>query len=181
MNIQYRQLTIADIKPDMLKYFNRYHEVTKSWRKQNGEWMLVDNAYIENWDENRKTEISTRDLPEIIKNSGFVFGAFDEDKIIGFASIPSTLIGSKKQFLQLEMMLVSLEYRQNGIGRRLFSLCVEAARKTGMKKLYISANSSQETIAFYRAMGCDYADEIITELFEAEPFDVHMEYGLVGD
>ena len=52
------------------------------------------------------------------------------------------------------------------------------AKKTKAKKLYISANSSQESQAFYRAMGCVDAEEIIPELFEAEPFDVHMEYVL---
>jgi hypothetical protein len=38
--------------------------------------------------------------------------------------------------------------------------------------------SSEETQAFYRAMGCKYAEEIIPELFEAKPFDVHLEFDL---
>jgi N-acetylglutamate synthase-like GNAT family acetyltransferase len=73
---------------------------------------------------------------------------------------------------------VSYEYRHKGIGKKLFALCVDAAKKYEAEKLYISAHSSQESQAFYRAMRCVDTEEIIPELFEAEPFDVHMEYVL---
>jgi hypothetical protein len=55
-------------------------------------------------------------------------------------------------------------------------LTVDAAKRLGAVKLYISANSSQESQAFYRAIDCVDAEEIIPELFEVEPYDVHMEY-----
>ena len=40
--------------------------------------------------------------------------------------------------------------------------------------LYISACSSEETIAFYRAMGSSLASNTIKEIAEAEPFDLQM-------
>ena len=44
--------------------------------------------------------------------------------------------------------------------------------------LYISAHSSKESQAAYRALGCSFAEEINEELAAVEPFDVQMEYRL---
>jgi len=79
----------------------------------------------------------------------------------------------------LDMMQVSSEYRGQGIGRQLFEEGkAEArkaeARKAGAKALYISACSSEETIAFYRAMGSNLATNPIKEIAEEEPFDLQM-------
>jgi len=107
-----------------------------------------------------------------------LWGAFDGNKLIGFCILSKEFIGSNNQYLRLVMLHTSYEYRRKGIGKRLFLFCVEAAKKLNAKKLYITAQSSQESQAFYRAMGCVEAQEIIPELFEQEPFDVHMEYRL---
>ncbi|MDD4681195.1 MAG: hypothetical protein PHP79_10020, partial [Clostridia bacterium] len=56
LNITYRQLSIEDIHPNILDDFNRYQEVKKCWRKQNGEWFLVDNHFIDDWVLNGKLE-----------------------------------------------------------------------------------------------------------------------------
>jgi ribosomal protein S18 acetylase RimI-like enzyme len=175
--IKYQKLSVADIQPDMLNNFNRYHKVTKSWRKQNCEWILVDNHYIENWDNAKKSSLS-KEFEGVLEFGGFVFGAYDKHKLIGFCCLDGHLTGSKKQYLQVIHLQVSYEYRRRGIGKSLFKMCVDSARKCACTKLYISANSSEEAQAAYRAMGCTYAEEIIPELFEAEPFDVHMEYVL---
>ena len=50
----------------------------------------------------------------------------------------------------LDMMRVSSECRGLGIGRRLFEVGKDEERKNGAEALYISACSSEETIAFYR-------------------------------
>ena len=39
-------------------------------------------------------------------------------------------------------------------------------------KLYISAHSSKESQAAYRALGCTRAEEVNAELAAAEPFDI---------
>ena len=176
LNITYKQLNIDDIHPNILNDFNRYQEVTKCWRKQNGEWVLVDNRFIDDWDEAKKKELATVYLPGTIERGGTVFGAFDGEKLIGFFALAGNLIGSRKQYIRLISLQVSYEYRHKGIGKKLFALCVDAAKKFGAEKMYISAHSSQESQAFYRAMKCVETEEIIPELFEIEPFDVHMEY-----
>ena len=176
VDIQYRQMFAGDIVPDMLKHFNRYQKVEKSWQKQNGEWVLVDNPYIENWDGAKKNQLSTDDFPQIINSGGALFCAFDGDKLIGFCGIDGNFIGSSSQYLWLVYLHVSYEYRGKGIGRKLFLLTADAAKKLGARKLYISANSSKESQAFYRSIGCVDTEEIVPDLFEAEPYDVHMEY-----
>jgi ribosomal protein S18 acetylase RimI-like enzyme len=175
-SIVYKQLTAKDIQPDALKDFSRYQIVNKCWRNIDGNWALVDNHYIDDWDETRKSELATLYLPGTITSGGVVLGAFDNGRMIGFAAIKGTPIGSQKQYLQLISLQVSSEYRHKGIGRKLFLMCDEAVRKYGVFKMYISAHSSEESQAFYRAMGCVNAEEIIPNLFEREPFDVHMEY-----
>ena len=42
--------------------------------------------------------------------------------------------------------------------------------------LYISAHSSMESQAAYRALGCVHAQEINAALAQVEPCDVQMEY-----
>jgi N-acetylglutamate synthase-like GNAT family acetyltransferase len=84
--------------------------------------------------------------------------------------------GERNQYIQLENFHVSFGYRHKGIGKRLFGLCVEKAKEIGIEKLYISANTSEETQRFYLSIGCKDAVEINKKLAEEEPYDRQMEY-----
>ena len=174
--IQYRRLGIEDIKPDMLEHFDRRQIVTKSWRGRGEGYALEDTPRTDDWSVEDKRRIAREYFPRAIGSGGCVFGAFDEGRMIGFATVLGEPIGSEKQYLLLDLMHISRPYRGKGIGRKLFSLCAEAARGAGPPKLYISAHSAQESVAFYRAMGCVHAEEVIPALLEAEPADVHMEF-----
>lgn len=72
------------------------------------------------------------------------------------------------------MMHVSAEYRGMGIGRKLFELGKEEANNRVAKALYISACSSEETIAFYKAMGAKITNHPIKEIADEEPYDLQM-------
>ena len=160
----------------MLDQYNRYQEIKKCYRKVDGNWVLKDIAFIENWDSIRKQNV-IKEFSEIInKESGYVFGAFDGKTLIGFLTLFKKLFGSKKQYIQLDSMQVSYGYRHKGIGKKLFELCIKKSKEKGVKKIYISANSSEETQKFYMSIGCIDAEEINKELFEKEPYDRHMEY-----
>ena len=76
------------------------------------------------------------------------------------------------------MMQVSTEYRNKGIGKQLFKLIADSARQLGAKKIYISAHSSEESQAFYRAVGSVDAVEINQVIARNDPFDCQMEYVL---
>jgi N-acetylglutamate synthase-like GNAT family acetyltransferase len=174
-NIKFEELKISDVNENMLDHYSRYQEVKKCYRKENDNWILKDIAFIENWDKN-KIEQVINEFPKIINDGGYVFGAYDNNKLIGFATLINRKFGSKNQYIQLDNMQVSFGYRNKGIGKRLFELCIKKAKEIGIEKIYISANSSEETQKFYMGVGCKDADEINKELFEKEPFDRHMEY-----
>ena len=91
--------------------------------------------------------------------------------MVGFIGLKKELIES---YMILDMMHVSATCRGQGIGRKLFDIGKEEARKAGAEALYISACSSEETIAFYKAMGAELADCPIKEIAEAEPYDLQM-------
>ena len=157
--------------------FVRHQAVAECWRRICGDWKLVTNVYEENWSQAQCREIA-EDVVHHINLDQTGFGAFDGKRIIGFATVSNRVFGAAARYVQLVCFQISEEYRRHGIGRKLFSLACEEARRLGADKMYISAHSSKESQAAYRALGCTLAEEVNEELAAAEPFDVQMEYRL---
>jgi ribosomal protein S18 acetylase RimI-like enzyme len=105
-------------------------------------------------------------------------GAFNNNMLVGFASVESQSFGLQKEYLQLSSIHTSYESRGMGIGKNLFSLVCKKAKEIGAQKLYISAHSSQESQAFYKALGCVEAMEYSDILVVKEPCDCQLEYKL---
>ncbi|MBQ8556334.1 MAG: GNAT family N-acetyltransferase [Clostridia bacterium] len=176
MDIQILPLTRDNFRADSLDGFIRHQQVTECWRNVGGEWKLLPNAYTEDWDLPRLRGEAAALLHTI--DAGIpVIGAFEGQKVVGFSRLGGRL-GSRGQYMELTGYQVSAPYRGQGIGRRLFESACEAARSTGADKLYISAHSSRESQAAYRALGCVHAQEVDPVRAEQEPFDVQMEYDL---
>lgn len=95
------------------------------------------------------------------------------DETVGFIGLLKEQIDG---YMILHMMHVSAKYRGHGIGRRLFELGKTTAQKAGANGLYISACSSEETIAFYKAMGAVLTENPIRQISEKEPYDLQMIY-----
>lgn len=156
-----------------LDKFERRQEVTQSLRKINGEWTAVSNVYTEDWDAEKLRSVASELL-----SSSRAFGAFYESEPIGFVMLGEELFGSHKQYIELKLIQVSRPFRRDGIGKLLLDAAVSEAKAVGAKKLYISAHSSAESQAFYRAVGCVEAAEPDKTLSEDEPWDVQMELPL---
>ena len=152
---------------ESLDSYNRKQFVNKVYRKIDGEYKLVDCNYVEDWCLNEKRSIARR----ISSNDYITFIALDNDKVVGFIGLLKKLNDS---YMILDMMHVSSECRCQGIGKKLFEMGKSEARKAGAKALYISACSSFETIAFYKAMGCVLTTNPIKEMALKEPFDLQM-------
>lgn len=176
-SIEIKELKLEELSPDLFSSFNRYQKVTKCWRKNQDGWVLKDIAFTENWDVAEYIQL-VQYLRNTFETGGAVFGAFESHVLIGFASLENELFGSRWKYLQLSSLHVSYEKRNMGIGRSLFALSVETARKMGAEKLYISAHSSEETQRFYQSLGCVEAMELSEKLTADEPFDCQMEYRL---
>ena len=174
--MEIKQLKISDIHPNMLNYFNRYQEVTQCWRKNENNWLLEDVSYIRDWDEDKKKWAINYFL-QCIEQGGMIIGAFDEYNLIGFAKIDGKLFGSLNQYINLSLLLISNEYRHKGLGSRIFVTVCEKAISLNAKKLYISAHSAKDAIAFYKKIGCKDAQEIFQELID-ETNDWELEYEL---
>lgn len=176
-NILIREIREEDITESFLEHFNRYQEVNNVWRMENNAKIVKNVSFVEDWNDAEK-QLVIKGLIETINNKGAVFGAFDGNKLIAFTSLDGNPIGNEKEYLQIQKLFVSNDYKGRGIGVELFNKCVERARSLGAQKLYISANSSVETVGFYEKMACVDASWINDKQVELEPFDCQMEYML---
>lgn len=171
------KLTTGNFRVDSLDTFLRHQVVTECWRKTNGQWALQPIAFVEDWDL-EKLRANAREILEGLGIGLLGYGAFEDGRLAGFITLDPKPLGSRGQYRQLIAFQVSREHRGQGLGRRLFARLCEEAKHLGAEKLYISAHSSRESQAAYRALGCVEAQEIIPAIAREEPFDVQMEYVL---
>ena len=180
VEIHYQRLNADNFTGNSLDDFVRHQTVTECWRKIDNDWKLVPNVYEENWSQVQCREIA-EDVVHNINHDLTGFGAFDGERLIGFATVSHRIFGAAARYVQLVCFQISEEYRRQGIGRKLFSMTCEEGRRLGADRLYISAHSSRESQAAYRALGCTPAEEVNEGLAAEEPFDVQMEYRLYAD
>lgn len=172
--IQYRELSEKEIDRDLFRPFIRHQEVTKCWRKVEGEWVIRDDPFVDDWsDEDYRTLVSC--LRNTAATGGLVYAAFCGGALKGFVSVEPGLFGARQDYMDLSSIHISEDMRGQGIGRQLFLAAREWAGKKGAGKLYISAHSAVESQAFYKAMGCVEAQEIRRDHVEKEPFDCQLE------
>ncbi len=165
--IKIELLSESNFNENSLDNYVRTQEVKNVYRKQGEEYVLVEMPYVEDWSLEKKRSVAK----DISSKEYISYIALDDDKVVGFIGLKKQLVGN---YMILDMMHTSAEYRGKGLGRRLFELGREAARKAGAKALYISACSSEETIAFYKAMGAVVTKDTIKEIEEDEPCDLQM-------
>lgn len=160
-------LSETNFNEHSLDAYVRRQDVKRVYRREGNEYILVDMPYVEDWNLEKKRQVAMD-----ISSADYVsYIALDDDNVVRF-------IGLKKQlnndYMILDMMHVSAACRGMGIGRKLFNLGKQEAKKAGAKALYISACSSEETIAFYRAMGAGLTKHPIQEIADDEPYDLQM-------
>lgn len=160
-------LTAENFNSDSLDNYQRKQEVKRVYRNHDGVYRLEDCVYTEDWDREKKRSVAK----EISSDAYITYLALEKGEVIGFIGLKKELVGS---YMILDLMQVSADCRGKGIGRKLFEKGKEEARNAGAKALYISACSSEETIAFYKVVGARVADCPIKEFAEAEPFDLQM-------
>lgn len=171
--IRIELLSKDNFHPDSLDHYQRKQEVRKVYRKRDGAYILVDCVYTEDWDAGKRRSVART----ISGDDCITYLALEEDRVVGFISLLKQLEGS---CMILDMMHVSAECRGLGTGRRLFCKGKEEARKAGAEALYISACSSEETVAFYKAMGSRLTDCPIKRIADNEPYDLQMVCYLEG-
>lgn len=170
----YRTLNADEINMSLFNAFVRRQIVTKCWRREKDKWIVKDAPFIDDWSESDYEEL-IRCLRNTVTTGGFVYGAFINSELKGFASVEGKPLGSENQYMDLSSIHVSQDARRQGIGRELFTAAKKFAKERKAKKLYISSHSAVESQAFYRMMGCVEAQEYNREHVEKEPYDCQLE------
>ncbi len=165
--IRIEPLSSRNFSAYSLDAFERRQEVRRVYQKSESGYALVDSPFVENWDLAKKHDVAS----DLMNDEYVSYLALDGEKIVGFIGLAKELV---EGYMILDVIQVTEAFRGQGIGRKLFRKGVEEARKAGAKGLYISACPSEETIAFYRAMGSELADPPIRKSAEEEPFDLQM-------
>ena len=173
--VVFKKFPDKNFNVNSLKSYNRYQETEVNLRFVEGKYICKDEPFIEDWNDTELKKRAENILYAMEKNSiGYV--VYYKNKVIGFAYLGTEVFGSKNQYIELIMFHVSNEFRNQKIGKKLFNLICEDARKLKVQKLYISANSAIETQKAYKALGCIFASEINKKIIESNPFDVQLEY-----
>lgn len=172
--IRIERLTGENFHAHSLDAFIRHQVVNECWRNVDGQWTLQPIAFVEDW----SLEKCREEAFAIANHHGNMvdFGAFQGENLLGYITIGTEKMGTEEQYVQLAAFQVSEPFRGMGVGRKLFEKAVEAAKEYGAPKIYISAHSSKESQAAYKALGCVHAEEIIPRIAEEEPWDVQLEY-----
>ena len=178
MRIQIRTIHPKELNDELLRSFQRTQKVSVCLRKGERGWRLADVVFTEEWDAAAKRQV-TEDLQQISTDGGSVWGAFDGDRLLGFAAVAPQRLGRNQDMIALQQLHVSADMRRRGVGHWLFEQAVALGRMTGARKLYISAHSSLESQAFYDALGCTEAWEYDPSHVELEPCDCQLEYRLL--
>ena len=85
--IRIELLSTENFKPDSLDNYQRKQDVKKVYRKHNGEYILVDCVYIEDWDMEKRRFVAK----DISSDDSIAYLAIENDEVVGF-------IGLKKRF-----------------------------------------------------------------------------------
>lgn len=167
--IEIQLINKKNMNKNSLDNYCRTQNVKRVYRLIDKEYQLIKDEAIMDWSLEKKRIIAN----ELLSTKYIAYGAIEEGKIVGFISVESQLRGER---LVLEMMQVSQEYRGQGLGKKLFEIAKTKAKEMKARQIYISACSSEETIAFYKAMGCKLTDNPIISIAKSEPMDLQMIY-----
>jgi predicted GNAT superfamily acetyltransferase len=109
----------------------------RCWRKIDGAWQIRDIAFTDDWNAEEYRELIVN-LKNTAARGGGVFGAFADEALKGFSSVEPGLFGKNNEYLDLSNLHVSEDMRSKGIGKELFRLSKEWAKRHGAQKLSTS-------------------------------------------
>jgi predicted N-acetyltransferase YhbS len=115
-----------------------------------------------------------KSLENLYDNGGTIFGAFDNSTLVGISALENKFRGRNQDTVKLDVLWISQPFRKQGVGKKLVEMVKEKAKQRGARKLYISSCESKNTVDFYVRIGAVITSEIDQELFELEPYDIHL-------
>jgi GNAT superfamily N-acetyltransferase len=134
---------------ELLKSIDRSEKIRAAWQINKDGIRSLDFVFlnIEGYGFYLKTCVEI--LQKIISLGGIVYGAFDDSRIVGMASV-LPLFEKASEFSVLVSVDVSLDYRRKGIGRSLIDKCVESSKSAGCSTMLVASNPYESTIKFFK-------------------------------
>lgn len=157
---------------------DRSERITQQYRQRGERLELIDvDIAAPRWGEPGEATIEDRidQWTRLITAGGVPIGAFEDDRLIGFAVY---LRASPAAPASLAVLHVTRPWRRHGVGRALTEKVVQLARAEGAQRLYVSATPTRGTVDFYLRQGVRPLATPDERLFALEPDDIHMERAL---
>ncbi len=173
-----RELGHEDLKSDFVQDFAHEQVYGRVWKKRDGRWRLeeVETPTVRSWDAGKRLWV-----PEYLETmrsaGGCILGGFAGDVLAGFLALDGRFGGAAGRTLNLAMLFVDDRYQRQGVGRRLFAAGMERARRMGAETVFLSAVPTEETVAFYFAMGCEDAEEVVPKFVDTSD-DRYLRFSL---
>lgn len=159
----------------LIKNIDRTEDINSSYRIELGKLVKYHHEpIVGGWEPNELEDIVERSST-LIRQRGVVLGYFNEDDIIGVASVGSQKLSAPSNYVLMDILYISDKFRGKGIGNRLFEAIKAEAMKLGANGIYISARPSAGTVEFYLSRGCELATPN-EYYFRKEPEDIHLQY-----
>ncbi len=116
-------------------------------------------------------QIRAEEWGKHLDKGGQLFGAFDGDRLVGFA-----VLGAKRAdgSIELVALFVDRDQRRKGIATRLMTLAEEQAVKMGAETMFLYANPTVSAVDFYRAAGFQIVGLVAKTVVRILPGDVVM-------
>ena len=111
--MEYRALCLDEINPALFAGFIRRQVVTKCWRREENQWVIRDDPFIDDWSE-ADYAFLVQCLQNTLATGGVVLGAFADGALKGFASVEGAPLGEKQNYLDLSSLHVSEDKRPAG-------------------------------------------------------------------
>lgn len=173
MGIIYKDLSPAELH--RIAEIDRAEEIRESYYLHNDQLLLKpDRQTVTHFDQQELDEIIQRQH-KLISTGGRVIGAFDDNSLVGVASLDGVKRGIQHNYLKMDILYVSKRVRGQKVGQNLLEQCKTIAKGLGAEKLYISATPTRGTVDFYLKNGAILTKEIDPGLFALEPEDIHLE------
>ncbi len=168
------EFTKEVVNLEMLDNYKRRQVVTSHYFVDNGVKSIRPISFTDDWSKDVRRDIVKNFF---LSDSYYSGGIIVEGEVIAFYVLEVTPM-ENSDYLELKHLQVSAEYRNQGIGKLIFSDIIKKAMSLSAKKIYISAHSALETQEFYNRLGCVDAKWISKKAVEAEPYDIMLEYDL---
>ena len=167
--------TMAASELHRIAEIDRSERITQQY-KQRGETLELNDVDIDapRWGQSGEAPIEQRidQWTSLVSAGGVPLGAFDGDRLIGFAVY---MRASPEAPANLAVLHVTKGWRRHGVGRELTNEVVRLARADGARRLYVSATPTRGTVDFYMRQGFVPVATPDERLHALEPDDVHME------